>query len=361
MRLNVIILCSFTLLLVFAAATYAPIYFGSHVDDEQCRSLGDGQDITERGLYCLSEDVQWQKGLTVKADFVTIDLRGHVLSSPAGQYGTVGVKVHASNSRITNGQIVGFGLGIQTYSDPHDRNLGFHQVDGVTISGSSQGGIHIIGGQSRILNNTIKNIGGGPLLPGVHTHGIYVSGPGAIVQGNRFENIYGADIAEKTEGIALAMSGYVNGALIINNTFRNDSILPEGQWIKMSPSTYAVWLGGNGLGTATVIGNNIINYVNGVIADYHMTAVIVGNQATNVAIPFSTRDDRRRFGTNIASGADGYIPADEGNSRPFGAAVKSGNGCDYSNDVAERLSKLKSVTNCIGVYDISFDELMANL
>jgi hypothetical protein len=322
----------------------------------------DNTRIENRGRYCFTGNLALKKGLVVAADFVTIDLMGHELSGPVGDTNTVGISAKdVSNLRITNGKIRGFGIGAEIYTDPHDSKRGYHQVDGVYFHENSQSALRISGQYARVLNNFFRDIGGGTLLKTIHTHGVIVTGPGAIIKQNTFENIYGSDITKKTEGIALAVSGYINGALITNNTFKNSTFLPSGRWRNLSPSTYAVWIGGNGQGSATAFGNTLENYVNGIIADYHITTSIIGNHAKNVAIPFSLREARREFGKKDAAGASGYIPDDNGNNRPFGDVAKSNNTCETDNEKVKQLANLKTVENCIGDYDISFDELISAL
>jgi hypothetical protein len=320
--------------------------------------------IDRSGRYCLEKDVESAAdGITIKADFVTLDLGGHVLRGPLDKQAvSIGVSgQHISNVRITNGTVEGFGTGIILASDVRSHTKGFNQIDRVLVTQSRQAGIRMAGYFNRLLDCEIRFIGGGIPSRLVHTHGVLVTGPGAIVARNKISEIRGDDIAQKAEGIGLALTGGVNGTIVSDNTIENNSVFPSdpGQWVGRSPSTYGIWAGGDGMSNVTIVHNEIRNFVNGIIIDTHVSAVISGNQLFNTPVPMSARGPRSEI-DRAAAGVNGYTPSEGDRKRPFGVVVFGVNECHNTNDVTLKLSATKkTVANCVMDRDVSFDQISA--
>ncbi len=131
------------------------------------------------GSYRLASDLTYTDAsgvaISIEADDVRIDLRGHALIGTAGAgSGAVGIRaVDRKRVSITKGRIAGFYFGIDIRSD--DRAGGTssgHQVSRMVLDGNWYFGVRLVGSDSEIVGCTITSTGGSA-RPG-HTipHGI---------------------------------------------------------------------------------------------------------------------------------------------------------------------------------------------
>jgi hypothetical protein len=317
--------------------------------------------IVEPGRYCLQSDVRTDgDGVVIAADFVTLDLQGHTITGPENGKGDVtGIKGHlVSNVHITNGTVRGFDIGISILSDYGDPTKGFNQIDRVRVEGSGQSGIRMYGNFNRLFDSEVRNIGGGPPTDLVHTHAILSAGPGAIIARNRIFEVRGGDVEKKTEGIGIAVTSIVNGAIVADNTVEFISVFSrQDEWAAPSPSTYGIWVGGDGMTNAAIYGNRIKNAVNGIVVDTHISAVISQNEIVDTAVPITERGARSEK-KGMAAGAAGYTPSEEDKRRPAGFVEIGGNNCETTSGAVKRLAKTeRKVGICTRKSDITFNEL----
>lgn len=322
--------------------------------------------LFEPGRYCLTQDlvVTNGDGIIVKTEFVTVDLNGHTITGPVEDAdGTIGVTAHGvSNFRLTNGSVRGFGTAISMISTIEDRNSGYNQIDHVKVSKATQRGVLAVGRFTRIFESEFARIGGGKHLPTVHTHGVIVVGPGAIIRNNKFSEIRGSmEKPYKAEGIALAFSGHINGALAENNEFvnlHNTAYGERGDASGFSNSTYAIWFGGDGMGNVVAHNNRIENYVNGIVFDTHVSGVVSDNSALNTAVPVAVRSESSVEDSPLAAGADGFTPSDADGQRPRGHVYHEDNECKQtSKNIVQATELAIELEDCVSAQDISYERL----
>lgn len=159
-----------------------------------------GGTITAAGSYYLTEDITASSGtvITIGANDVTLDLNGHTITVPSA--GT-GIYCAYSNSRITNGHVVGGQYGV--YLDASSNTIISARVDHMVLSGQTSYAIRAEGVhgfyQVTVEDNTVAsashqgirlyNIYGGALcrnrVTNCGSHGILVSsGIGLNISGN---------------------------------------------------------------------------------------------------------------------------------------------------------------------------------
>jgi hypothetical protein len=315
--------------------------------------------IIKPGRFCLASNLQTEDtAITIAADFVTLDFQGHTLTGPR-RSGTNVVGVDGkgiSNVRITGGEVRGFDIGIILWS-VGDKSKGYNQIDNMRVKSSQQSGIRMYGSFNRLLDSEVSLIGG-ELSDSVHAHAIIVAGPGAIIARNRVFESRGADIGRKAEGVGIAVSGDANGAIIAENTIEFTSVLSgREKWVGPSPSTYAIWVGGDWVSNVAVYKNRISNAVNGIVIDTHVGAVVSNNYIFDTAVPITTRTVRSET-EKMASGFGGYSPSQDDKRKPLGFVEVENNTCVITKEIVNRLASLKGgFGNCERDHDISLDEV----
>ena len=217
-------------LLAATAAAAAPAPTTSPVT----RTLHHPTVITRPGLYTVGSEFAVGDGKTairVRSDNVTLDLGGRTLSGPGGP-GTIGVAVErVDNVSVTNGALVGFGIGVMLSEVINAR------VSGLQIHGEDLGGappdveIGILLVDSRgvaVVDNVITNtflgifvrgedsggnrIAGNTLTGGDHGElGIcYNPAPDASAGGPSGDLVYGNLVSRFATGIAFSADSRSN-------------------------------------------------------------------------------------------------------------------------------------------------------
>ncbi len=255
----------------------------------ECRALPESGKIKSSGCYRLDRDLNStdaKTAITVEASDVVIDLAGHEITAPASSdpksVAITGARL--KNVVVENGRISGFHTAIWLSGT-------MLSVRDVSIRGAGGRGVALLKGPNNsLINSTIIDIGVAGVIPKsgpVHVHGLIISGNSAVIIGNAFRNIRGNSSERASEGIAIAASGYVLNALITDNTVMWDRLCSTPG--SLTSSTFAVWIGGDGMGSARVERNRVTNAVNGVVADFFVEASLAANTFTNVLDPIVDR------------------------------------------------------------------------
>jgi hypothetical protein len=144
--------------------------------------------ISTSGSYCLAGDLSFDaatgEAITVDADFVRLDLRGHRL---AGAYGSDGPTrgVYSSGRTglvVKNGRVHGFDTAILLEANYPYAESGLHLVEEIEAESSGASGIVVMGRHSTVLRSVVLATGGegneeGGL--GSDAYGIVLFGPAA--------------------------------------------------------------------------------------------------------------------------------------------------------------------------------------
>lgn len=318
--------------------------------------------VRESGSYCLATDIGTsESGIVIRANFVTIDLQGHTLAGPvtprSQTIGILGQKV--SNVRIENGTISGFTQGIVLSASRDWSHGGFSVIDRVEVKDSRERGISLLGNFNEVSRSSIHHVGGEPIEGTVHNLGVVVTGYGAVIRNNRFSEIRGArDPQLQAEGIALALSGSINGAIVEDNVFENVPLIEDIDGPReLSPSTFAIWFGGKGLGNVIARKNTIRNYINGIASDYSVGGIFADNDISETVVPITFRDRLRKDNPRAIAGAGGYVPDPEGR-RPAGVVSSSNNSCAVADKRILGLARQVAIQECVGSDYVSYDDLL---
>jgi hypothetical protein len=190
--------------------------------------------IRRPGLYTVGSDFAVGAGETairVRADDVTLDLGGRTLSGPGGP-GAVGVAVEGvDNVSVTNGALVGFGIGVILSEVVNARVAGL-QIHGEDLGGAPPDveiGILLVDARGVVVaDNVVTNtflgvfvrgegsggnrIAGNTLVGGDHGGlGIcYNPAEGASAGGPSGDLVYGNLVSRFATGIALSADSRAN-------------------------------------------------------------------------------------------------------------------------------------------------------
>ncbi len=178
------------------------------------------------GCYFLATDVttpaRGGTALTIGADDVRLDLRGHVLSDTSG-LGTEALGIAANdrtNVRIWGGTVQGFLRGIALdATGPYVSAQGL-VVQRMVVRDSTETGIEIQGRGNKVIDNQVVRSGGSTALGDptpVDAHGISVTGPGVLVTRNLISDTHG-----HAAGTAIAIDADAADTLsIVRNRISN--------------------------------------------------------------------------------------------------------------------------------------------
>lgn len=142
------------------------------------------------------------RGLTIGAANVVLNLNGHTIGGQGSYYG---VYINAANDTVENGTIHGFSIGVQVLGDGSKaENLritdvedgldvadGHHVISGNVIFATAGFGINGAGANNQYLNNAVQ---------GARLQGMHLGGANATVTGNRV-------LSSDTEGMQIDGDG----------------------------------------------------------------------------------------------------------------------------------------------------------
>ena len=155
-----------TPLLVFGAIAFLPRGAAADVITDCTRVIRFlPVTINNPGTYCLerneSTSITSGAAITVNANDVTIDFKGHKIDGSGAGAGTLALGVSAVNRRgltVRNGRIRGFLWGVQTSGTGT-------VVEDLSLDANTQGGINCDGTACTVRRNSIWNSGGAVLPP----------------------------------------------------------------------------------------------------------------------------------------------------------------------------------------------------
>jgi len=139
--------------------------------------------ISAQGIYCLTANLATSQAsgsaITIAANNVTLDLNGWKVGGQAAGTGTgaVGISSAANNVTIKNGIVRGFMFGM--YLTGRGAT-----VQGITADQNTSIGIYVGGPGSVVQGNQVVDTGGSSLYSNVFAVGIDVYGSGTLVQNN---------------------------------------------------------------------------------------------------------------------------------------------------------------------------------
>lgn len=141
--------------------------------------------ITQPGVYCMETDLAYApssgSAITISADSVTLDLRGHRLWTPPGpNNSSIGVEAVAGSYRVTvrNGAVDGFKYGVMLRGP----SVGA-VVEHLRVAWSTAAGIYVGWGSQNVVRNcSVDSTGGSALVP--VTAGIWLISTHSTVRDN---------------------------------------------------------------------------------------------------------------------------------------------------------------------------------
>lgn len=243
---------SLSFFLVFGATALLPRAAGADVITDCTRVIRFlPVTINNPGIYCLesnaSTSITTGAAITVNANDVTIDFKGHKIDGSAAGAGTLTLGVSAVNRRgltVRNGRIRGFFFGVQTSGAGT-------VIEDLSLDSNTYGGISCDGSACTVRRNNIWNSGGASLPPpGVDAaYGIANYSDG----GQTYDNTVSSFLNVTNQGpIGIQVGGGV-GSIVRNNRV----IGPD--------STHGYGISVANLGSAVLIsGNEVVSFKNGI-------------------------------------------------------------------------------------------------
>lgn len=288
-------------------------------------------EIKRPGKYCLTSNLKVGAGedaITVQAHDVHIDLLGHTLSAPApGRGKSVGIgAVDKDRITVTNGAIVGFAYGVRfidgnEFVKSADGTVkaeyfpgGQHTIKGVRFHGMSIAANMLRGAAMVVQDNTIANIGGSRLVSRAptlkkyyFTYGVWLTGAGAVISGNRITEVRAFGRNNHAEGIGIAYTGWGGYSVIEKNIVQNFGFEPDGThdplWSSNSKSTYGIWVGGDALSPSAVVRENIVQgYNQGIVIKQGHDALVVNNLIRATRAPIVARRTEQTENRAVVTG-----------------------------------------------------------
>ncbi|GEM_PF-1368078 len=109
--------------------------------------------ITSPGAYLIGNDLRASSAgfgicIMILAPDVVLDLNGHTIRGPGGFSEGITIALAATNARVVNGSITGFGTGLV---DGGSRAL----LSGLDVSGSKGAGIEVVSIPNHVLSDTV--------------------------------------------------------------------------------------------------------------------------------------------------------------------------------------------------------------
>ena len=296
--------------------------------------------IMDSGHYCLGSDFQTtESAITVMADDVTIDFRGHRISGPRDtSTGTVGIWSFRNDGiHIMDGRIDGFlyGIYLSDYvSATQNSNVpmtgGFHRIERMRINESTFRAVRVEGNGNVVRDNVFTFIGGtttcGTSCNNSYGFAVESWGPGAMITDNDIHEVRGYGMEDVGEGVGISVSGFGSGSVVARNHITNSSFTPDPHylWAAESRSAYAIWVGGNNTSGVILQGNVSANYAYGITVKRSSQALYTRNVVTGAMYVL----DDRPSGDGLWHGISFYTPAILGSPGVALSTVAADNLCD---------------------------------
>jgi len=179
-----------------------------------------GITISAPGTYCLATDVIMAasfttgKAITINANYVTLDLKGHKVHGGAAGAATLAVGIYALNRRnvtVKNGTVWGFGTGIHLDAATTAQLAGY-VVDGVRAELNRLFGIQVAGANAIVRNNVVANTGPTTVGGSHDAEGIFVQSEGGRVLNNDILTVTPAGA-----GTGYAIDVFTSDVLVVGN------------------------------------------------------------------------------------------------------------------------------------------------
>lgn len=147
--------------------------------------------LNQPGSYYLTHNLaSASSGITITADYVTVDLGGFRLAGPGTSGTAISIAESASGTRIRNGSISSWQKAIeQVFSDdPPPTTI---LIEGIDVTNTASIAINVIGGAT-IRDCSVTSAGG---------RAIHVSSPGALIERCRVTGAVGVGISVAADAI----------------------------------------------------------------------------------------------------------------------------------------------------------------
>ena len=228
--------------------------------------------ITAQGRYCVTAPLVYNGGgvaISVKADFVTIDLNGFTLDGSGAGAATTSTGIYGLARRnivVRNGLIRGFMYGIRLDDVAASGYMtgGGHQVEDVRIDACTFRPLWLQGRGNRIRGNLVSRSGGSTFFANVNVAAIDARGPGARIMGNTIVETRGVGTGT---GWGIWVSG--RDAILEGNRVSNEAV--------SAPSTGILVTAGS---QAIVVGERVAHFDRGVVFASGATGLARDNATT---------------------------------------------------------------------------------
>ena len=208
--------------------------------------------IDTQGLYCLTGNLSTSQSsghaIEITANNVTLDLNGWKIGGQAAGTGTNawGIYSAAVNVTVKNGIVRGFARAV----DLTGRGA---TVQGITADQNTVVGIYVEGPGSVIQGNQVVDSGGSTLGPNLNAFGMNVTGSGSLVQNNLVSGITSTGSGNEF-GIVFGNSATQSAA---RGNIVSDPARPTG-----GGSSYGIYISST---SGVAVSNNIVtNFTYGV-------------------------------------------------------------------------------------------------
>jgi Right handed beta helix region len=232
--------------------------------------------ISYPGHYCLVRSVSTHiltgAAITIAADDVVLDLRGHILDGSAAGPATEAVGIGAvgrSNITIRNGIVRGFLAGIQLTDQGASRG---HVIEGVTADRNTSRGIESEGAGLRIEGNHVRQTGGSTSPLGARAYGLLLRAPESVVLDNEITGTSGS--GSFVYGILATGS---DGSTIEGNRIANRALPAFYSFGILLPFSFDV----------LVVNNRITRFSEGVDFSSNSTGKYRDNLTAGVPLPYA--------------------------------------------------------------------------
>jgi hypothetical protein len=254
--------------------------------------------ISEPGYYRIITNLESSThGIFVESDDVTIDFGGFQITNVNENKEVAedtGLLINnRQNITVRNGTIDGFYYGIQINNG---KDNGSNIFEDLKIRNSSHIAIRAITKNSIIRNNIISQTYGSGKE---YTYGIYVEGPGVIIQQNSIFGTYPSP--GRSEAVGISMTNTGRGSVVESNIITNSKDLESGR-------TFGIWIGGNDDDNTAValINNRVTNMVVGIAASPTSSGVYRDNTILSSEINyFIGTPNMKNGGNNFGNGLSG--------------------------------------------------------
>lgn len=208
--------------------------------------------ISASGVYQLDSNLSHSSdnghGVMIKANNVTLDLKGHSISNINTSSNTTahGISVNSGRRNITirNGAISGFMFCIRA-DEYGDYSNGRIVVENIKTNDCTFRGIRVHGAGTILRNNQVVSTGPTTFFADAFVFGIEVAGPGAIIENN---TVSLTETTDAGEAVGISLSDGCVGCIVRHNSVANTNLLPN---------SYGIWVGGN---SEVLIDNNVVSH-----------------------------------------------------------------------------------------------------